>query len=41
MVFGSLDGRDDEHTGVGLVGVTKIFVTQDAYFLGTISIERV
>ena len=34
MKFGSFDGRDDgEHSGVGIVEISEIFVTLDVYSL--------
>ena len=36
MEFGSLDGREGgEHNGVGFVMISKIFETQDTFFLKT------
>ena len=34
-------GQDCEHKGVGLVEVSKIFVTQDDFFFGKAPFDRV
>ena len=42
MEFGSLDGGEDgEHHGVGFVKISKISVTQIAFFFGTESFDRI
>ena len=36
MEFDYMDGREDgEHTGVGSVKISKLFVMQDAFFFET------
>ena len=40
MEFGSVNGEeDDEHNGLGFVGVSGIFARQNTFFLGTISFD--
>ena len=40
--FGLFDDGDyAEDNGDGFVGISKIFVTQDAFFFGTASFDRI
>ncbi len=40
--LGSIDGGEDgEHNSVGFVAISKIFVTQDQFFDGVASFDRV
>ena len=42
MDFGSLDDGDNgEHNGVGLVGICKIFATENSHFYELESSERI
>ena len=41
LKFRSFDGRGGgEHNGSGFVEISKIFVTQDVFFLGTILFDN-
>ncbi len=41
MEFGPNDGgTNDERIGVGSVVISKLFLTQDAFFFGTEPIDR-
>ena len=41
MKFGSLDGEEDsQNSGIGFEKISLTFVTQNAFFFGTIRIDR-